>query len=116
VKRGVRVATGFRKDLRAQLAWLSVVDEGGWIEGLREGLDEAFGLLAEHPGVGSLEAKEGSSELRRIVLRRVPYIVWYATKGGDVWILRLFHARQHRPKPSWPPATTVKKRSRRSSS
>jgi len=105
VKRKIRYAADFARGLDAQLTWLASQGETAWIERLREGLDEAAILLSRHPQAGPLEESEGGSDLRRLVLRRVPYVIWYATlKGprGEVWILRLFHARQRRPKPSWP--------------
>ena len=106
MKHRVRATEGFRADLRAQLTWLVKSDQEGWIEGLQEGLDEAFVLLEKHPGVGALEATAEDGDLRRLILRRVPYVLWYATERGsrsDVWLLRLFHTRQARPSPSWPP-------------
>jgi hypothetical protein len=39
--------------------------------------------------------------VRRLILRKVPYVVWFlsdtAHPAADVWMLRLFHARQDRP-------------------
>lgn len=32
--------------------------------------------------------------LRKLVLRRVPFVIWYAAEADEVWLLRLFHARQ----------------------
>lgn len=113
----VRIVDTFRVDLRAQLSWLARVEEDGWIDGLRDGLDEVIELLALHPRAGALETRSPSTELRRIVLRRVPYVVWYSVgRGKDVWLLRLFHARQRRPTPDGPDApesTNSRRRPRR---
>jgi plasmid stabilization system protein ParE len=111
----VRISTTFRADLRAHLAWLARVDEEAWIDGLRQGVDEAIALLGKHPAVGAIEASHRSSELRRLVLRRVPYFIWYAalcSASSDVWLLRIFHARQKRPSPTWPPAFEPRARRR----
>jgi hypothetical protein len=82
----------------------------------RDRLDVAIALLTEHPSAGALEAEAWPSELRRGVLRRVPYVVWYATApstaAADVWPLRLLHSRQQQsPAPSWPP--TLERRTTR---
>ncbi|MCC7541491.1 MAG: type II toxin-antitoxin system RelE/ParE family toxin [Deltaproteobacteria bacterium] len=106
MKRRVRFHARFRRDLRAQLAWLARNGETALIEALRAGLDEAARLLARHARAGAVEEAREGSELRRLILRRVPYVVWYviasSDAGADVWVLRLFHARQRRPSPSWP--------------
>jgi len=105
VNHRVRVHADFRTDLRAQLAWLETAPDARWIDGLAAGIDEAIKLLSKQPGVGTLEAAEDGSELRRLILRRLPYVIWYSTEPharGDVWLLRLFHARQSRPRPKMP--------------
>jgi plasmid stabilization system protein ParE len=108
VKHRLRIAASFRRDLRAQAKWLRRLDQDDWIAALGTALDEAMTLLSEQPRIGAVEARAGRSTLRRLVLRRVPYVVWYGVSpsGGalDVWLLRLFHARQRRPEPHWPRA------------
>lgn len=102
--RRVRIHAAFRGDLRAQLTWLVANGDPVYIESLQEGLAEVEALLARHPAVGALEARAASSELRRLLLRRAPYVVWYAwdPERGEIWLLRLFHRRQQRPSPTWP--------------
>lgn len=98
----IRLHARFRRDLRRQLRHLAENADERWIEGLRAGLDEAFDLLARHPRAGAAQAERDAGVLCRLVLRRVPYVLYYAVEGREVWILRLFHARQDRPAPSWP--------------
>jgi hypothetical protein len=42
--------------------------------------------------------------MRKIIFPKGPYVAWYAydpdDPEGEVWLLRLFHARQRRPAPS----------------
>jgi plasmid stabilization system protein ParE len=98
----VRFHGRFRDDLRRQLVHLGKHGDAAWIEGLRTGLDEAVDLLSHHPGAGAVETRRGDGVLRRLVLRRVPYVLWYVVEAREVWLLRLFHGRQRRLAPSWP--------------
>lgn len=105
--RRIRFHPDFKKDLNAQLRWLTVNRDDGWIKQLKNGLDEAIRLVSEFPAVGTIERQEGPITLRRLILRRVPYVIWFVnqdeTENSDVWLLRLFHARQNRPVPTLPP-------------
>ena len=89
----VRVHADFMADLRAQLRRSD-------IEHLRGAIDEAIDLLSRFPNTGSIERQEKSAVLRRLILRRLPYVVWFVREtrrpDADVWLLRLFHARQSR--------------------
>jgi plasmid stabilization system protein ParE len=98
----LRFHARFRADLRRQLAHLAEHGDQRWIEGLRTGIDEALDLLSHHPSAGTVEARRDDGVLRRLVLRRVPYVVWYVVERREVWLLRLFHGRQSRAAPSWP--------------
>lgn len=72
--------------------------------GLRTGIDEAIDLVSRFPNVGTIEAEDEQSVLRRLILRKVPYVIWFSRQkddpAADIWFLRLFHARQERPQPS----------------
>lgn len=89
-------------DLRAQLRWPAGNRDPAQIEALRNGSDEAMALLAATPGVGSLQGADDSRVLRKLILRRLPFLIWYTydqrERTGDLWLLRLFHVRQHRPR------------------
>ena len=99
--RRVRYHGDFRADLRAQLKWLVANRPVAWIDSLKTAIDEAVELLSRFPSVGTIEATEGDMAVRRLILRKVPYVVWFlsdtAHPAADVWMLRLFHARQDRP-------------------
>lgn len=74
-----------------------------WIEQLEADILRAAELLCDYPGAGALVVREGRTLLRRLVLPSTPYIVWYAYEeeqsAGDIWLARLLHLRQRRPKP-----------------
>ena len=95
MRRRVRYHGDFRADLRAQLEWLVANRPVAWIDGLKTAIDEAAELLSSFPSVGTIEATEGDMAVRRLILRKVPYVVCdTAHPDADVW---LFHARQDRP-------------------
>ena len=100
----VRFHADFRRDLAAQLTWLQQHRDDAWIERLRTGLDEAIELLSALPRVGTIEAEDDLVVLRRLILRKLPYVVWYTCNKddpkADIWFLRLFHASQDRPQPT----------------
>lgn len=76
---------------------------------LREGIDEVAELLRRYPTAGRETARSDRGVLRSIRLRRYPYVVWYghAARGPvrELWLIRLFGARQERPSPrsAWGP-------------
>jgi plasmid stabilization system protein ParE len=95
----LRIHADFLSDLTSQLAWLAREGQRERIDRLEGGIDEVIELLSEFPSVGVLEATEGRTQLRRLILRRLPFVVWFRTGGSaDVWLLRLFHVRQDRPR------------------
>ncbi|MCK6547628.1 type II toxin-antitoxin system RelE/ParE family toxin [Myxococcota bacterium] len=105
--RRVRIHAELRKDLRRQLAWLERHRDPDYIERLRNGLEEVLDRLAELPAVGPPLAREGPLELRKLLLRDLPYVVWFIDDAdlGEVWLVRLFHVRQDHPIPElqrWP--------------
>jgi plasmid stabilization system protein ParE len=115
VRRRVRVHADFLHDLRGHLGWLTEHRDPSWIERLRIGIDEAIALVARFPDVGSLEGKDGTVVMRRLILRKIPYVIWFLRDAGDakadIWFIRLFHTRQDRPPTA---AVLVKRRGRTS--
>ena len=101
--RVVRRHPDFLCDLREQVAWLEEHRDVAWIEDLRHAVDEATHAVARLPSMGALVPPAGGGrqpgKLRKLVLRRVPFVIWYAVGKGEVWFLRLFHARQQNPHP-----------------
>ena len=109
--RRVRIHADFLGDLEAQLSWLASGGDTGRIERLEGGVEEVLELLSQFPGVGTLEAGDGTTNLRRLIMRTLPYVVWFRTGGSpDVWLLRLFHVRQERPVPRLLTARSRKRR------
>jgi plasmid stabilization system protein ParE len=100
--RRVRIHGDFEADFLAQVDWLVAEGEGSWIAGLESGVDHILELLAEFPGGGQAMDREGTNSIRKLVFPRGPFVAWYAfdpdDPEGDVWLLRLFHSRQQRPR------------------
>jgi plasmid stabilization system protein ParE len=94
----VRIHRQFTSDVRDQLEWLRQNDHEDWIEQLREDVTAARELLARFPGVGTGEGIREGRALRRLILRRVPFVAWFVVDidAKVVTLLRLFHARQDR--------------------
>jgi plasmid stabilization system protein ParE len=85
----------FSRDLNAQAAWLQRNDRAEWVGPLRQAVIEAAVLLAATPHAG---VRDASAPLFKLVLRKLPFVVWYAAPGPgeDVVMLRLFHTKQNR--------------------
>ncbi|MBE7200650.1 type II toxin-antitoxin system RelE/ParE family toxin [Methylobacterium hispanicum] len=64
--------------------------------GVEQAMRDAFALLAEHPAAG----REVHPEVRRFVLPRLPYVIYYRVDGPDaqVTIITVRHTAQ---KPLW---------------
>lgn len=59
--------------------------------------------LEAFSAMGSKQARSGNVELRSLRYPKLPYVAWYVydptDPDGDLWLVRLFHARQLRPRP-----------------
>ncbi len=77
--RRIRFHPDFKKDLNGQLRWLAENRDDHWIKQLQNGIDEAIRLLSEFPAVGTIERQEGDVVLRRLILRRLPYVIWFVS-------------------------------------
>lgn len=99
----IRHHADFRRDLRAQLSWLKENADPSWIEQLQADLRDARRLISTFPDIGTIEAGKGTFVLRRFLLAKAPYVLWFvrdtAAAKADIWFIRLFHARQKRPRP-----------------
>jgi plasmid stabilization system protein ParE len=78
--------------------------EREWAARLREDLDEIGELLGRFPEAGRELARDGDASLRKLRLRRCPFVVWYGFDplAEQATFIRLFHARQRTPKPRPP--------------
>lgn len=94
----------FEADLVEQVAWLRRQRAWGWIEGLQRDVNEASAMLALFPRAGQEIGRHGTETLRRLPLRTAPFLIWYAydeaMNEGPVRLIRLFHVRQRKHKPS----------------
>lgn len=92
----VRVRASFAADVASQVKWLRAEDQEERVEGLREGLVEVRRLLERFPEAGARTGEPAA--LRKLILRRLPFVVWYVVERDAVWLVRLFHVRQDRPR------------------
>jgi plasmid stabilization system protein ParE len=60
------------------------------------GLREARQLLQAFPLSGAATDPRSESGPRRLILRRLPFVIWYVAvpHAREVRLLRLFHVRQ----------------------
>jgi len=96
----VRRGALFIRDLRSQLLFLVRGDDAEGIERLEEDLAALDRLLGVFPDAGSELTKIDGTALRKLKLRRCPFIVWYLREKDQITFTRLFHARQDRATPS----------------
>lgn len=93
----------FEADYLALLGGLFARGERAWIETLASGLEDVVRMLSTFPAAGPCVAERGSVQLRKLLFRKGPYVAWYlhdpTDPEGEVWLVRLFHARQKRPTP-----------------
>jgi len=100
----VLIHVDFKADMHRQRAWLADNARPEWIEGLALGVKELMIRLARLPACGPVVTSDARIVVRKIFLRRLPYVVWYAHRPaepiGDITLLRLFGYGQSRPDPS----------------
>jgi plasmid stabilization system protein ParE len=82
------------RDVEAAFAWYQNEREGLGLEFLDE-LRVAYGRIADGP----LKYRELRSGIRRTLLRRFPYAVYFSVEGEVVVILAVLHA--HRDPAEW---------------
>lgn len=61
---------------------------------LEEELKEAFSLLGSQPGIGAPALNTKTKGVRRVVLARVHYYLYYRVQGDELQILALWHTRR----------------------
>lgn len=73
------------------------------MHGLLEGTLRIASILADFPAMGSKQDARGAVELRSLRYPKLPYVMWYvydsSDAGADLWLVRLFHSHQRRPRP-----------------
>lgn len=80
-------------------AELDVAEAQVWYETQRAGLgadfysevSEVFTVLTENPLIYPASYRE----VRRAIVHRFPYLIWYSVLGEEVTVLACTHARQH---------------------
>ena len=65
-------------------------------DAIRVDFEEAVGLLAQEPGVGSRSRTARYPALRRLFLSRVNYHIYYRIEPGKVVIMAFWHASRGR--------------------
>jgi plasmid stabilization system protein ParE len=98
MKAKVVFTAGFRDDFTAQTRRLLEDERPDWAQRLLHELELAVKLLEAAPQAGPVDARRGRRELRRLVLPRLPFLIWYfiQSRPKRAVLLRFFHARQER--------------------
>ena len=103
MQRPIQYGADFAAGLRANLEYLRKRGDVDWFELLETDLRELELLLSKFPTAGTLMACRGAMELRKLRLKRTPFVVWYVADikitKSPVTFLRLYHARQRSTQP-----------------
>jgi hypothetical protein len=87
----------FVASVEADLERLHAVDRVEWFDLLESDIADVERLIAAFPPAGRLVATRDNRELRKKVLRRTPYIVFYdfepGRRAGPVRMIWLVHRR-----------------------
>jgi hypothetical protein len=88
----------FRADLRSQTRRLLAEHRWDWAQRLLAEVELAAMLLGCSPEASPIETTRSGRSIRRLLLRKVPFVVWYHWQKAarKVVLLRLFHVRQRR--------------------
>jgi plasmid stabilization system protein ParE len=101
--RVVRHGETFSRDVGAIVERLAEQQEWSWVEKLGDDLEHLERIISAFPAAGRSLAARGTRELRKLRLRRCPFVVWYlwepASPEGPVSLVRMFHVRQWTPAP-----------------
>lgn len=73
------------------------------MQGLLEATLRIVSILGDFPAMGSKQDERRGIELRSLGYPKLPYLAWYVYDAGDpradLWLVRLFHSHQQRPRP-----------------
>lgn len=100
--RAIRYAATFWRDANAEIRYAIEHGEERWSRQLAEDIVDVERLLTDFPDAGRELDRIGETTLRKMKLRRCPFLVWYTTDPQKVVIARLFHVRQLTPEPRLP--------------
>jgi plasmid stabilization system protein ParE len=98
----VEPSATFTAEATRHIWYLAEAEAWSRVQRLREDIADLQARLAYFPELGRELASQNDVTLRRIVVGRLPYLVWYLwdPRGrGFVQLQRLFHARQRTPHP-----------------
>jgi plasmid stabilization system protein ParE len=86
----VKVLPVARHEIReADEWWLEYRPENP--DGLREAVERGLALLAEFPAMGPTARGTRAKDVRRLLLRGVPYAIYYRIGADQVEVLSLWH-------------------------
>jgi plasmid stabilization system protein ParE len=89
-------ARAFASDVQSRVRWLLAQDREEWAIRLGAEIEAAASLLNAAPRAGVVVRRDSAREMRRLVLRSLPFVLFYSLRGRKVVVLRLFHVRQSR--------------------
>ena len=83
-----------------RLAELDAVDAQAWYEtqqsGLGESFNEAFGRALQKLERKPLSYQKIYGPVRRVVLSRFPYLLWFIVDGAEVVVIACTHGKRGR--------------------
>lgn len=95
----IRLHPAARQEIRRAFAWYLLEAGQGIAAGFLDDFEQTLALLKQHPEVG----EPGSSNTRRLIFQRYPYIVVYRPKSDTLEIVAIAHQ-------SWRPEYWVGRR------
>ena len=65
---------------------------------VRKDVEEGLNILVEQPGLGVKVQTSRSAEVRRLLLDRTKYFLYYRVRGNELEVLSFWHSsREHGP-------------------
>lgn len=91
----VHITEAFEDDVKQTLSYLEdSLGSPKAAESLMASIDDAVELLAEQPFLHAVSKRSASSAHPYRIHSVKNYVIAYAIKGAEVWLLRLFHQAQ----------------------
>lgn len=88
---GILFKARARREIEAAAAWWSANREAA-AGALRRDVEAGLAILIEQPGIGTKVETGRSPQVRRLLLGRTRYHLYYRVRGNTVEVLALWHS------------------------
>jgi plasmid stabilization system protein ParE len=89
--RSIRITRRAARQIEEAADWWAA-NRASAPDAIAEELEQAYSVIAMHPGIGSVARSSALHGVRRILLNRITYYLYYREAGDRIDVLAFWHA------------------------